>query len=281
MNSNDANFDSSTTGSIVSEYGNQFVRFFGGIMVGTIEFNTPANSAPANAQLFFEVGIQANMKGIEGDGENITLIYKENHGAPGNKNGKYNVKAFLSYKIAKNGQSASYINDVKLGVEDNHDEDTSPVELKGVKYENEDILSKYEPGGGPIKARGSYQDTKDGGVRYKLEILNPDTKEWKRIFDHVDYGDENHNIKNYRGKSAFRSTLRIDGHSADFVRDINHAKEILHPLQSAPISTQKTEEQKRLLTMLGYGNITFKEMDPDQSDLVDGINDPLSLGLKN
>ena len=61
-------------------------------------------------------------------------------------------------------------------------------------------LKKYNAGGDPITAKGSYQDTPDGGVRYKLEVQDPGSREWKQIFDHVDHGDEQHDINNYRGR---------------------------------------------------------------------------------
>jgi hypothetical protein len=148
---------------------------------------------------------------------------------------------------------------VEIGSEDDHDRDANVEEFEGVNYQNQDVLLKYKPGDKPIQGRGSYQDTSDGGVRYVLEIKDPETNEWKLIFDHVDKGDQHHDIKNYRGASAFRSAIRTDGHVEPF--DEEHADK-LEDIEDEPITKEKTEEQKKILAMLGYGNITFKKINP-------------------
>lgn len=263
------------TDAPVAEYGNQFVRHeSGGKTGGTIEFNTPANSAPANAQLFFVVGVPKDIKGMSDGGDQMTLIFKENHGAPGKRDGRYNVKVRIDYQDGKSGQPAFYTGNVELGVEDNHDKDTNPKELKGVIYQNTNIIKKYKTGSDPVKLKGSYQDTPDGGLRIKLEVQDPEDGEWKKLFDHVDFGDKNHDIKNYRGKSAFRSSIRIDGNCPDF-----NGKP-LNGLKSQSINIQKTPEAQKQLDNLAFGNITFKEIGPDDGKWTDGVDDPLSFGKK-
>ena len=100
---------------------------------------------------------------------------------------------------------------MKVGIEDDHQRSSVPLELGCVKYQNTKVLTKYQPGDDPIQAIGSYQDTKDGGGRYELAIKDPDTIGWQKIFDHVDNGDETHDVKNYHGSSASQSTIRIYG----------------------------------------------------------------------
>ena len=124
----------------IAGYGNQFIRHMSGKTGGTIEFNTPANSFPANAQLYFEAGVPANMKGMKDEGDEITIIYKENHGNP-KKDGKHNVKVLLEYQSAKGGKSASYLDKVELGAEDYHNDNEKKI-LKEFKprptYQNTD-----------------------------------------------------------------------------------------------------------------------------------------------
>jgi hypothetical protein len=247
-------------GAPIASYGNQFIRSG---EAGTIEFNTPKNSFPANAQLYFEGGIQKNMVGMKDGDDEVTFIFKENHGAPGNKDGKHNVKVTLKYQGAKDGKPAKYKGEVELGVEDDHDANSSPKALKDVKYQNEDVLTKYTPGDKPIRAKGSYRDTKDGGVRYTLEVQDPETKEWKKIFDHVDHGDDNHKIENYRGKSAFRSSIRIDGCTTTKKSELKKIEEILEDIEEEQIDVKKSEEQQEALKKFGYGNIKFEEIQPD------------------
>ena len=256
----------------IAGYGNQFIRHMSGKTGGTIEFNTPANSFPANAQLYFEAGVPANMKGMKDEGDEMTIIYKENHGNP-KKDGKHNVKVLLEYQSAKGGKSASYLDKVELGAEDDHNdnEKKTPKEFKPrPTYQNTDVLKKYKAGDKPVRGRGSYQDTPDGGVRYKLEIQDPETREWKLIFDHADFGDDNHDIKNYRGKSAFRSSIRTDGSTTD---DLD--EKLLKPLQNERIDIKKSDKQQEELKKFASGNITFVEIEPD-----DGKIKPLSSGKK-
>jgi hypothetical protein len=259
----------------VATYSNNFGRRFANGCHTRLEINTPVKLMPANAQLFFELGISADMKGND-DTDEMTIIYKDNHGAPGNKEGKYNVIVILYYKSARNGQPASYIDEVRIGFEDDHDDDPSIKDFKGVKYQNRDILLKYNPIDKLIQGRGSYQDTNDGGVRYVLEFKDPETNEWKKIFDHVDYGDEHHDIVNYRGASAFRSSIIIYG---DSCLDSSEYEE-MENLERKPITIEKSDKQKRILRKLGYCNITFKEISPDnnRSENVDDL--PLSFGKK-
>jgi hypothetical protein len=273
-------------------YGNQIIRNMGGKSAGCIEIQSkgdpekmnPIVFGPANGQIFFEAGIPVDIRGMKGSGDNtedeITFIYKENHGKH-KKKGKHNVKVTLQYKGAKNNVNAKFTGHVELGVEDDHNEDSSPKELQGVKYQNTDILQKYSSGPNPVVARGSFQDTKDGGVRYKLDIQDPETKQWKKIFDHVDYGDNNHDIKNYRGASAYCSAIRIDGHSPGFTDGgKDHVNDIMRPLYFKPISGPKNPEQKKRLSKIGYGSIRVEEIEPDNSNLKDGLDDPLSFGKK-
>jgi hypothetical protein len=265
-------------------YGNQFIRnMSGNRTAGCIEIQTKgqveSNSTlgPANAVIHFEAGIPADIVGMKGSGDNnsdeITFIFKENHAdleRMGKKplEGRHNVKVTLEYKGKSNSSNAKYTGKVELGVEDDHGADSSPKELEGVTYENTDVIKKYEAKlGNPIKARGSYQDTTDGGVRYKLEVQDPQTKEWKKIFDHVDHGDGNHDIRKYRGASAYCSAIRIDGHAEGFTQGgLEHVKGILRSLHFMPLTTQKTSEQERRLPKIGYGSIKVEEIGPDDSN---------------
>jgi hypothetical protein len=213
------------------------------------------------------------MKGKMGDDNDIIMIYKENHSSKaGDNKGKYNIKVELEYKSAGDGRDAEYNGNVYIGSEDNHERSVKVEKLEGVKYQNTDVLKKYKPGGALIQAIGSYQDTKDGGVRFKLDVQDPETKEWKRIFDHVDYGDEHHDIKNYRGKSAVASAIRIDGSVGNWTEDDEDA---LKNLEEKPVNVQKSPKQQEVLSRLGYCDITFKEIGPD-----DGTEEPLSRGKK-
>jgi hypothetical protein len=263
--------------SPIAIYGEQFGRNMTGSSKGMMEVNTPLNQIPANAQLFIEISIPTKIQGDYNDRGKIFLIYKDNHNAEGSKRGKHNVIVTLDF-IGKNDDSDTrYTKKVELSVKDDHNVNRSPKELENVKYQNTDVLNKYNPGGDPIKAKGSYQDTKDGGIRYKLEILNPDSKEWKKIFDHVDYGDEIHDIKNYRGSSAFQSSIRIDGATESFNFD---DMDSLRYLEGRKINTVKPPRVNEALSKLGYGNITIKEIEPDTNEWGKGSDDPLSLGKK-
>jgi hypothetical protein len=251
-------------------YGNQFWR---SKKAGTIEYNTfhtGKEKAPANAKLDFEFGVPKNMKGMKSSGDEMTLIYKENHGNEWSKRRdmKYNIKCKVFYK---NG--GDYPGKVELGVEDDHDKNNgNPYALKGVKYTNNNVIKKYKAGD-LIKARGSYQDTDVGGkgVRYKLEVQDPGDKKWKKIFDHIDYGDENHDIKNYRGSSAVGSAIRIDGAVPKF--SCSDGKKLSEEFAGQKITKKKNSEQKKLFAKLGKGNISFKKISKD-----DGKEKPLSTG---
>src|SRR5690242_15701097 len=152
-------------GSPPAKYGNQFIRHEHGKAAGTIEFNTPSKSAPANAQLYFEVGVPTGINGMSNGGDQLTLIYKENHGNPDpHLDGKHNVKVRIDYK---DGNPAEYVDKVELGVEDDHNQNTVPKELRDVKYKNTSVIKKYKTGSDSLRVKGSYQDTPDGGVRFK------------------------------------------------------------------------------------------------------------------
>jgi hypothetical protein len=278
--------------SASGSFGNQFIRNMSGRSAGCIEIQSKGEPpeenvvfGPANGLIHIEAGIPSDIVGMKGDGDSnsdeITIIYKENHGKH-EKKGKHNVKVTLKYKGKSKDNDAEYTGDVELGVEDDHDVEKNPKKLQGVKYQNTEILTKYKTGfNNPIRAKGSYQDTADGGVRYKLEVQDPDTKEWKKIFDHVDYGDENHKIENYRGASAYCSAIRTDGHANGFDEGgQDNVEKILRPLYFKSINEQMSEEQKNRLSKLGYGSIRVQEIEPDNSDLHDGQDDPLSFGKK-
>lgn len=279
-------------------YGNQFIRHLksSGKSAGCVEIQSkgePSNNpifGPANGLIYYEVGIPAEIVGMKGNGDNnsdeITLIFKENHGDHKNK-GKFNMKVMLKYNGKNSNNNAKYTGEVEIGCEDDHNKDSNPKKLEGVTYQNKDVIKKYEAKiNNPIKAKGYYQDTKDGGIRYKLEIQDPETNDWKKILDHVDYGDDNHDIKNYRGASAYCSAIRIDGHAKGFVKkdgDKQAEDEVTNKLRNLffkRITTQKSEEQSNLLSKIGYGSIKVEEIQSDNSDLHDGIDDPLSFGKK-
>lgn len=156
---------------------------------------------------------------------------------------------------------------MQLGVEDDHNVKTNLTKLEGVKFQITDVIQKYEARLSiPIKAKGSYQDTKDGGVRFKLEVQDPETNQWLKIFDHVDYGDDNHDIENYRGASAYCSAIRTDGHAEGFVRNgesTDDVAEIFESLEHAPLTQQPTVDQAPRLPKIGYGSIKVDEIEPD------------------
>ena len=235
------------SGAPTANYGNQFERRESGgkKKAGTIEFETPAGSAPGNARLYFEVGVPKDIVGMSHGDDQMTLIYKENHGAPPPKDGKYNVKVRINYQGRKRGQQALYTGEVDLGVEDDHHINTNPTKLENVKYQNTHVIKKYKTGGEPIRLKGSYQDTPDKGVRFKLEIEDPDTHEWKKIFDHVDYGDDNHKINNYRRNSAYRSAIRIDGNAPGYDKKPLEAKKT--GLKEKLINSEKSAEHRKQL----------------------------------
>lgn len=261
----------------VAQYGSQLGRNTVGVVSGMMEVNTSTRQIPANAQLFFEIVIPNNLKDNgSGHGE-IALIYKDNHNAERHTAGKYNIVVTLEFIENDTNTVARYAEKVELGVEDDHSRKSIPLKLECVKYQNTEVIMKYQPGDDPVKAIGSYQDTKDGGVRYKLTMQDPDTKEWKKIFDHVDYGDENHDIKNYRGSSAFQSSIRIYGITDSFDSEDLQSLEYL---EGREINIVKTAQQTKALSKLGYGNITFKEIEPDDGKWDDGMDDPLSYGKK-
>lgn len=181
----------------------------------------------------------------------------------------HNIKVGILYK---NG--GGYTGEVELGVEDNHKKNSNPKKLQGVNYQNEGVIKKYKPGK-LIQARGSYQDTNLGGegVRYKLEVQDPSSGDWKKIFDHIDYGDGNHKIKNYRGSSAVGSAVRTDGNVPEFSKS---DADKLKPLTGKKITSKKNSEQEELLAKLGQGRMSFEKIKED-----DEQEEPLSRGKKD
>ena len=112
-----------------------------------------------------------------------------------------------------------------------------------------------------------------------MDCKDPKTGEWKKLFDHVDYGDGK-NGRPYRGKSGVQDGIRVDGSVNDDFSDDDDDK--LRNIRNKPIaSTPLTEQQKKILAKLASGAIWAREIEEDNSDLHDGVDNPLSFGPHN
>ena len=241
-------------------YGNQFVRHQSGKTGAT--FESCARTGRANGVVEGYIELPHNIKGMKSNGSDEgTVILKDNHGPGGDENKQYKVL----FEYRKGG----VVNGIRLIREHNH---PSVEVIKGVKYLNQPSLEPNEK----LEFKASYQDTSDKGVRLRMDYRDPKSGEWKRAFDHVDYGDGKES-RPYRGKSGVQDGIRVDGSVNGEFSD-NDDKE-LRNIRNKPISsTLLTDKQKKLLAKLASGAIWAREIEKDDSDLHDGIDDPLSFG---
>jgi hypothetical protein len=218
----------------------------------------------ANGVVEGYIVIPLDMKGMKDDGtDEATVILKDNHGPGGDMNEQYKVW----YEYRKGGK----VNGISLAREHRH---TMVEEMEGVQYANQPNL---EPGE-KLEFKASYQDTNDKGVRLRMDYKDPKTREWKKLFDHVDYGDGKEG-RPYRGKSGVQDGIRVDGSvNGDFS---DNDDDQLRNIRNKPIeSTPLTDKQKKILAKLASGVIWAREIEEDNSDLHDGVDDPLSFGKR-
>jgi hypothetical protein len=98
------------------------------------------------------------------------------------------------------------------------------------------------------------------------------------VFDHVDYGDGKED-RPYRGKSGVQDGIRVDGSVNGNFSDKDD-KELRNIRNKSIDSTPLTDEQKKLLSKLASCAIWAREIEEDNSDLHDGIDDPISFGKR-
>ena len=198
----------------------------------------------------------------DGDYEG-TILLKDNHGPGGNDDRQY--KIFFLYK------EGGKVDEVEAAVEHTHDPNVVEA-LEGVEYVNQ---PKFEVGG-KLEFKASYQDTNDDGVRLRMDYRDQ-TGKWTRLFDHVDYGDKK-NGRPYRGRSGVQDGTRVDGRvggGKPSEEDVKKYKAI----EGEPILTTKLSNKlEDILSKLATSAIWAREIEPDESDLDDGIDYPLSFG---
>ena len=241
-------------------YGNQFIRHEDNKVGGT--FESTARTGRANGIVEGYIVIPTGMEGMKDDGsDEATIILKDNHGPDSDDNEQYKVR----YEYKKGGA----VNGISLIREHRH---PRPESMEGVKYVNQPILEANEK----LEFKASYQDTRDKGVRLRMDYKDPNTGEWIIAFDHVDYGDGKED-RPYRGKSGVQDGIRIDGSvSGDF--SDNDANELRSIRNKKIETTSLTNNQKKKLAKLASGVIWAREIEEDNSDLHDGIDDPISFG---
>jgi hypothetical protein len=249
---------------VESIYGNQFIR---SEKAGTFEATAPGSRANVVAQGF--IVIPQGMVGMKSDGKDEgTIILKDNHGPGGNMNKQYKVQF-----VYKRGGD---VKGIELHREHEH---PGTFELKGVEYDNQPEIAA----GQKLEFISSCQDTNDDGVRLRMHYKDPVTGDWKRLFDHVDYGDGSRG-QCYRGKSGVQDGTRVDGSVNEEINKDAHVK----PLTERPNNirgkvirtTVLTSQQKGILAKLANSGIWAREIESDTSNLHDEIDDPLSFGPK-
>ena len=243
-------------------YGNQFVRHQSGKTGGT--FESTARKGRANGVVEGYIIIPQNMKGMKDNGKDeATIILKDNHGPGGDMNKQYKVW----YEYKKGGA----VNGISLSREHRH---PNVEEIKGIQYVNQPNLEPNEK----LEFKASYQDTNDKGVRLRMDYKDTKTGQWKKVFDHVDYGDGKAG-RPYCGMSGVQDGIRVDGSVNGEFSDSDDAE--LRSIRNKSIeSTPLTNKQKKLLSKLANGAIWARETEEDNSDLHDGVDDPLSFGKK-
>jgi hypothetical protein len=243
---------------VESIYGNQFIRSH---EAGTFEATAPGRRANVVSQGF--IIIPQGMVGMKHDGKDEgTIILKDNHGPGGDMNKQY--KVWFEYK--RGGD----VNGITLGREPKHPNTEEP---KNVTYANQPSISAGEK----LVFKGSCQDTNDNGVRLRMDYKDSGTGEWKKLFDHVDYGDGDGN-KCYRGRSGVQDGIRVDGSVNKEINKDNDVKPLKDIEGKVIRTTELTSAQKEILAKLANGAIRSREIDPDNSNLHDGLDDPLSFG---
>src|SRR3954453_4872182 len=178
---------------VESIYGNQFIRHQSGKTGGTFEATAPGRRANVVSQGF--IVIPQGMVGIKSGKDEGTIILKDNHGPGGNMNKQY--KVWFEY------ERGGAVNGIKLGREPKH---PHTEELKKVEYVNQPRLAAGEK----LVFKGSCQDTNDNGVRLRMDYKDPSTGEWTKLFDHVDYADDERD-KCCRGRLGVQDGIRVDG----------------------------------------------------------------------
>jgi hypothetical protein len=104
---------------------------------------------------------------------------------------------------------------------------------------------------------------------------------WLKLFDHVDYGDGKQG-RPYTGKSGVQDGTRVDGRVGGGKPSRNFVEKYKDQLRGKPITTTSSDEElNRELAKLATSAIWAREIEPDDSDLQDGNDDPLSIGEKN
>jgi hypothetical protein len=228
-------------------------------------FEAKAPGGRANGVVQGYILLPAGIVGMKDGGKDEgTIILKDNHGPGGDMNKQY--KIWFEYK--RGGK----VDGIVLRREHEHP-DTE--EIDDVKYENQPHL---EPGD-KLEYKASYQDTNDGGVRLRMDYKDPKTGQWKRLFDHVDHGDGKKD-RPYRGESGVQDGTRVDGRVGGSKPSEEDQKKYRRIAEGKPIGTTNVTEIEDILSKLAISAIWAREIEPDNSDLRDGKDDPLSFGPK-
>ena len=204
------------------------------------------------------------MEGVHDGGDEGTIILKDNHAD--DSDGKTQYKILFEYE--KGGR----VDGIKLGREHDHDKDPGIEKIKNVIYENQ----PHFEAGGKLDFIGTYQDTKDGGVRLRMYYKN-ETGMWVRLFDHVDYGDGKSG-RPYRGKSGVQDGTRIDGGVDGYLPSKQDREEYKKCKDKLMSSVQLNDKLREIFSKLATSAIYAREIESENSDLHDGIDDPLSFG---
>jgi hypothetical protein len=246
-----------------SIYGNQIVRSDEG---GTFEATVRGKRANGVVQGY--IIIPPGIVGMKDGDDEGTILLKDNHGEGSENPTDKQYKIWFEYK--KGGR----INGIILGREHQH---PNTEKCNNVKYQNQPKLEA----GGKLEFIGSYQDTSDGnGVRLRMFYKDANGT-WLKLFDHVDYGDGKQG-RPYTGKSGVQDGTRVDGRVGGGKPSRNIVEKYKDQLRGKPITTTSSDEElNRELAKLATSAIWAREIEPDDSDLQDGNDDPLSIGEKN
>ena len=246
-----------------SIYGNQIVRSNEG---GTFEATVRGKRSNGVVQGY--IIIPPGIEGMKDGDDEGTILLKDNHGQGSENPEDKQYKIWFEYK--RGGR----VNKIILGREHNHP-DTE--KCQNVKYENQPGLEA----GGKLEFIGSYQDTADEeGVRLRM-FYKDSNGNWLKLFDHVDYGDGKRG-RPYTGESGVQDGTRVDGRVGGGKPSNNIVNKYNTQLRGKPITTASSDDElKRELAKLATSAIWAREIEPDNSDLRDGNDDPLSIGEKN
>ena len=100
---------------------------------------------------------------------------------------------------------------------------------------------------------------------------------WVRLFDHVDYGDGKSG-RPYRGKSGVQDGTRIDGGVDGYLPSKQDREEYKKCKDKLMSSDQLNDKLREIFSKLATSAIYAREIESENSDLHDGIDDPLSFG---